>query len=269
MRSTSYLILLLAIFASTQWAMGSNPTVEPQAKRTQVMIIGTHYLPTDIFKPDRQREINSLVESLSRFRADKIMVDVPYRSSWESSLNHTYRTFLDQEYIPNRTAREQIGFRLAKMNGLNELKGLDISSGFDLGSALREVSMNGDHETVNELIRIGKAIAIAKNEHAASQSLGQYLSYLNHPQNLSHEHSVYVRYLSRLGRNQSQIGAQLLSQWYEYHMQLFSNLARMADRSDERIIILVESSHVPVLRQLVDDDPEFELVDPLPYLGIQ
>ena len=233
------------------------------------MIVGTHYLPSDILKADRQREVQSLVESLARFRADKIMVDVPYHSSWESSLNHTYRTFLDREYIPNRTAREQIGFRLAMMNGLSELKGLDISSGFDLGSSLREVGMNGDQAAVNELIRRGKAIAYAKREHAASRSLSQYLSYLNHPQNLDHEHSVYISYLSRLGQDESQIGAQLLSEWYQYHMQLFSNLIRSIDHTGERVIILVESSHVPILRQLIEDDPEFESIDPLPYLGIQ
>ena len=269
MKPSTLIALLIISFAFLQQGLTHHIQTEPPVGKTQILLVGTHYLPADIFKPLRQREVRNLIENLARFQADQIMVDVPFRSTWEESLNHTYQAFLEREYVPNRNAREQIGFRLAKMNGLSELKGIDISSGFNLGTSLREASLQGAGHAVSQLIRKGKGIARAKNEHAANRSLSQYFAYLNHPQNLMHEHGMYVNGLSRLGKGQSHIGTQLLGEWYEYHMQLFANLIHSMNQPGERIIILVESSHIPILKQLIEDDPSLEWVNPLPYLEIQ
>ena len=69
-----------------------------------------------------------------------------------------------------------------------------------------------------------------------------------------------------MGAGDTYIGADLLTKWYERNIRIFNNIQRLAGPGD-RIILIIGSGHAPILRELIDSDPELVLVDPLPYLA--
>jgi hypothetical protein len=61
-------------------------------------------------------------------------------------------------------------------------------------------------------------------------------------------------------------GPHFLAQWYERNFNMAHNLTRLLEPGVHRILVIVGSGHVPPLRNLLDEAPQFCPVSPLPYL---
>lgn len=55
-------------------------------------------------------------------------------------------------------------------------------------------------------------------------------------------------------------GTQLLLQWYERNLMIYSNLQNLAEDGD-RILLLIGSGHLKLLRELVLADPQMNYLD--------
>ena len=55
-------------------------------------------------------------------------------------------------------------------------------------------------------------------------------------------------------------GSQLVSQWYERNLKIFSNLQNICEKED-KVLVLIGSSHLKILKELVTASSEMELVD--------
>ena len=55
-------------------------------------------------------------------------------------------------------------------------------------------------------------------------------------------------------------GTQLLLQWYERNLKIYSNLQNLA-RNDDRILLIIGSSHLKLLQELVAADETMNVVD--------
>lgn len=59
----------------------------------------------------------------------------------------------------------------------------------------------------------------------------------------------------------------MTSNWYERNLKIFANLTRIADAAgDDRILLVIGVGHCKILRQLVQDSRDFELVEANSYL---
>jgi hypothetical protein len=68
------------------------------------------------------------------------------------------------------------------------------------------------------------------------------------------------------GEGSNRGGPQLLARWYERNFYMAHNLTRVLRPGTRRMIVLVGSGHVPPLRNILDESPEFCPVSPLPFL---
>ncbi|MEO0472563.1 MAG: DUF5694 domain-containing protein [Bacteroidota bacterium] len=218
-----------------------------------------------MLRGNRQKEVARVVQDLVRFRPAKVVVDVPHLSVQENILNRNYDQYLEGFHPLNRSLNEQIGFRLAAMMQHNELFGIDDAGGVSLGSELLRA---GNDEHAVKMSNLVRGIEMAKQTHSAGATLGQYISYLNQAGNLDYEHSTYVRMLSRMDNQTSHAGTDILSEWYAYHMRLFSNLTQITEKEGDRVLIILDSSHIPVLRDLIQADPGFELIPVQNFLQV-
>ncbi|MEL6674988.1 MAG: DUF5694 domain-containing protein [Bacteroidota bacterium] len=266
MKRLSTLLLGLFLLAASQWGFHPPHAATASPAKVKIMLVGSHNLPYDMMRNQRQKEAEVLVQGLSQFRPHKIVVNVPFRSPWEEAMNQKYQAFLAGTHALNRSEEEQIGFRLAKRMGLERLEGIDLFGGFNLAEHLRVLAASGETVQAQELLQKGRGIEQAKLLHGNSHSLADFYTYLNQPENLAYEHSLYIRELSRLKGEDRQGGADLLTNWYGYHMQLFSNLTQIADQAGERIMLIVDSKYIPILKQLIEADPQLTYVNPLPFL---
>ena len=70
----------------------------------------------------------------------------------------------------------------------------------------------------------------------------------------------------QVGEGQNYGGPQFLAQWYARNFNMAHNLTRMRARDVKRILVIVGSGHVPPLRNLLDEAPQFCPVSPLALL---
>jgi len=81
---------------------------------------------------------------------------------------------------------------------------------------------------------------------------------------LEAEHGTYMRF-NRVGAGDTYVGAELVSTWYERNIHIFANLQRISEPGD-RILVIFGAGHAPILRELVESDPEMTFVAAGPYL---
>jgi hypothetical protein len=68
------------------------------------------------------------------------------------------------------------------------------------------------------------------------------------------------------GEGQNYGGPQFLAQWYARNFDMAHNLTRMLRPDVRRILVIVGSGHVPPLRNILDEAPQFCPVSPLSLL---
>jgi hypothetical protein len=62
-------------------------------------------------------------------------------------------------------------------------------------------------------------------------------------------------------------GPLLLARWYERNIIMVHNLTRILLPGSRRLLVLVGSGHVPPLRNILDESPDFCPVSPMPILN--
>lgn len=57
------------------------------------------------------------------------------------------------------------------------------------------------------------------------------------------------------------------TRWHNRNLRIFANLQRITESEEERILFIVGSGHLPILRFLASASPEYEMVEPATYLS--
>lgn len=103
-------------------------------------------------------------------------------------------------------------------------------------------------------------------ERLADDTILDYLRWLNQPTQLRFNHtSMFGRYL-RWGGADTFGGPGVLARWYERNLRMVHNCWRAVAEGDERLLLVVGSGHVRVLRHLLTETPMFCPISPLSYL---
>ncbi|MEM6344618.1 MAG: DUF5694 domain-containing protein [Bacteroidota bacterium] len=242
-----YLLIPLLLFG----ILGSGFVSKAPSKRpTQIMLVGTHYLPADILRQSRQREMQTVVNALMPFAADQVLLPVGMNSREADVLDTRLQAYLAGNQPLNRSVEEQLGLRLAASLQHEHVYGFMQNESFRLNT------QSGD---ISNFQASARAIELDKRAHIKDESVINYLSYLNHPRNLQREHSIYVQNLSRIGLGEDYAGADMLGDWYAYHVRMFANLTELS-ASAERVVVIVDSRHIPILQELIKADPLYESV---------
>ncbi|MFP2928678.1 DUF5694 domain-containing protein [Pyxidicoccus sp. 3LG] len=251
--------------------LGAN---EPRAR---LMMLGTFhfkdsgldaYKPqhgVDVRSPERQREVEALVEALARFQPTRIAVE--QKRHKQDALDAAY-----QEYLAGRaelTANEiqQVGFRLAKKLGHAKVHAVDVDPNrmfFPLFEQVDEKQLETLDARWQERF---KQLYAHDDALKTRQSLAGHLRYLNSPERIRQGHGSYSIGLFKVEGEDGYLGADLRAAWYDRNLRIFRNLQRLAVSPDERVLLIIGAGHLPILQFVAGASPEFELVDVRDYLG--
>ncbi|MFL1675190.1 DUF5694 domain-containing protein [Paenibacillus dendritiformis] len=89
---------------------------------------------------------------------------------------------------------------------------------------------------------------------------------LNEPEELKKHHRMYIN-MARIGEMDHYVGIDWLFHWYERNLILFSNLARLAESPDDRILLIIGGAHVQILQQFIAESGCLEIEPALSYLA--
>lgn len=248
----------------------------PVAGQVEVMLLGTYHMANpgqdsfnvdadDVLTPDRQHELETLTDRLERYRPDRIAVEQP--ADRQTRLDRRYRRYRDGGLRESRTETVQVGFRLA--DRLDHDRVLAIDHRPDLDERLRGV-LSPDPDDVLTPADVPYPLSDATALHRASQAhldtatVPDHLAWTNREPQLALNHELM--FAQALDRADPDLGALVLASWYERNIRAVTTLWNELDRGTERVVVLVGSGHVRVLRHLLAEAPMFCPVSPLPFL---
>ncbi|MEJ2343330.1 MAG: DUF5694 domain-containing protein [Gemmatimonadales bacterium] len=214
---------------------------QPEDSRVRVLLLGSYHMSNpgadafnleadDVLAPKRQEEIRAVVDRLAEFRPTKVAVEAPWEDSATFARWDAYRA---GERELGRSEKEQIGFRLAHQLGHETVYPIDVPSQMDFESVQEAAAADPRVAArLGGMQQVGEEVMAAMAEWLAEGTVGQML----------------------------------YAGWYGRNLRIFANLTRIVDSDDDRVLLLFGQGHIPIVRDLVIDYPEFCAEDPLSYL---
>lgn len=248
------------------------PTALP-GNRPLLVVLGTFHMeadgsdflgvkPPDVLAPERQRELDQLVELLARFRPTKIALEKPLG---DTTTRDHYHHYLAGDYTLSRNEVDQLGFRLARALHHADVYPIDWRNGFDLSPVLASAGAHGQTAILGSAIGEARAYATELQQHL-SRPLVDALRFVNDLPRATELHQLYLRLL-QIGKADDYAAADLLSRWFERNLKMTANAIRLADRPDERVLFLVGSGHLHLVREFAAQSGAFTVVPATELLG--
>lgn len=276
---------LAPLFAAL--VLGAAPGARAQVSDTarapvQVMIVGTFHLANPgqdmhnmtvdpVTTPAKQAELEAVAAALSRFRPTAVAIE-RVASDPVTLLDARYGAFTPADLLEDADERVQIGYRLARREGLERVYAIDEQPGAgerDYFPIDKVMDWAAAHDQQARLQVLNGPVAAMVEDLQARQrreSLGALLADFNrldHPVNGTL--NLYYGLLA-FGDAVDQPGAELNAAWYERNAKIFAKLMRTVQPGD-RIVVVYGAGHAYWLRHFIENTPGFELVEATPYLA--
>lgn len=234
-----------------------------------LLIIGTYHMANpgqdainlavdDPASPQRLQELGLLLDRLARYQPTRVAIEATYgRSPWLAR----YREYLAGTYQLGKNEIELVGFQLARRVGLTEVSAVDYPMWMD-GRVPDEIEYNWRPPAVEGSAAGSKATASPEEELLRRSTVLEYIRHLNSDEYMRTDHAVYMKFLRADTTSNSPFAqTNQLTNWYKRNFRIFTNLYRISGPGPERVLLLIGSGHLKILRQLAIDSPDFCLVD--------
>ena len=263
----SLLFASAAIVAAQQRAIfpaiKQSPTDKPA--RAQVLVVGVYHMANpgrdifntkadDVLAPKRQQELAQLLEVLKKFQPTKIAIEA---DPWGPRVGQ-YADYLAGKYTLTRNENDQIGYRLAKELGHKTVYLVDADGEFPYPRLVNYAKASGRSQELDAISAEFAAKVKAQNEYLAAHTILETLLFMNADDKVAIENGLYYR-MARLGEPGDWAGADLLSNWFQRNMRIFSNIVKLTDSPNDRVLVIYGSGHLGWLRHNFSSDPNFVL----------
>jgi len=243
----------------------------------EVMLLGTYHFAgsttdaiqqqtEDVLTPIRQAELEDLAARLARWSPDQVAVEWPL--DFADSTTARYRRYVETGTTQSRNEVVQIGFRLARRLGHPTVYPIDyrMPIGNDSIGALfaRRPEFKRHMDSLQAVMQAG---ADSSGAWRRGSTIIEQLRAANTDTALhsGNSFSMFGGLLS-VGEGDNYGGPEILARWYERNIKMVHNLTRVLRLNTRRVLVVVGSGHVPPLRNILDEAPQFCPVSPLPYL---
>lgn len=221
--------------------------------------------------PAKQAELAAMVERLRRFRPTAVAVEREAADT-VTLLDQRYPAFAAGDLRTNADERVQIGYRLARLEGLDRVYAIDEQPGegerdyFPFGKVIQWLTAHGREA---EFAALNAPIAAFTEELGSrqhSETLGALLADINRPDHPINGNMNLYYGLLQFGDGIDQPGAELNAAWYERNAKIVGKMITIA-RPGDRIVVVYGVGHAYWLRHFIENTPGFVLVDSTPYLS--
>jgi hypothetical protein len=249
--------------------VGAAPLVWPECRpgQVQVLILGTfHFEQTeqiDVLDSARQAELASILDGLEAWEPGKIAVEYPHAS--QSRLDSTFAAYLgrpeSEPGSPNEIA--QVGFRLARRLGHDRVHAADVPINL-WDDSIRVFDERWPRSREGLRARWPERYAEGE-EPSPEMPLARILEILN-TDAVPGNSEMYAGFLP-LVEEEIYAGALKLRPWYDRNLRIVQNLFRIADPAGDRLVLVIGSGHLRVLKQILELTPQLCPVSAIPVLA--
>lgn len=158
----------------------------------------------------------------------------------------------------SRNENDQIGYRLAKELGHQTIYPVDADGEFPYQRFMNYAKASGRSKELEELTNDIGAMVKAQGEYLASHTVLETLVYMNADGKVAQDVGFYYRQ-AHFGEPGDWAGADLVSDWFRRNMRIYSNIVKLIDSPNERILVIYGSGHLGWLQHSFASDPSFRL----------
>lgn len=236
----------------------------------EVVILGTYHFDQethyDELDEGNQQQLERLSANLQAFGATKVFIE---KDPVQDSLyNAWYRDYLDSEetIADHRNELFQLGFRMAKRMQhdsiylfdnrppfIGSLEGFTFEAFGNYVDSVDTAFTKKHYEQLGEVFPYNDSLRKTFDLYTNIQSL-------NGPEAADYDIKRMHAVEMRAGVNDSWIGADWLGRWYQRNIRMMMHVMKQST-SEDRILLIVGSNHKWVLEQLMQNTPEFRVVD--------
>ena len=274
-----FLLIFCFLLLSTFAANAQIGIVDQNAKmKPTLVILGTYHMGTpgnnvvnpkvaDITAPERQKQIVELVEKLKKFKPTKIVLECDHPEA-DAKTQEIYDKYLSGQYQLSKNETNQIGFRLAKESDHKKVYCVDWSDFWDdpainyIKYAAQDAAFDGFLKEHNQKLKEEIDAEYAK---LLPLSITDQLVSVNQPTQIEKSHKGYFDLL-RIGRGKEYIGANYVSWWYRRNLTILTNIIRLTDSQNDRILVVYGVGHAKLLNQFAKESDFYNVESPLKYL---
>src|SRR5882724_11854366 len=253
----------LAAQAQTPAEKSEVPAAPPRA---EVLVLGTYHMANpghdifnmqadDVLAPKRQAEMAQLMEVLKKFRPTKIAVE---SDAGSDRIPKRYADYLAGKYQLTANEIDQVGLRLAKELGHKTLYAVDADGDFPYPRLLNYAKGSGRAKELEAINSVFGDSVKAEGQYLASHTILQMLLYMNTDERAARDVGQYYR-MARIGEPYDWAGADLVADWFRRNVRIYSNVMKLVDSPNERVLVIYGSGHLGWLQQDFAGNPEIRL----------
>jgi hypothetical protein len=252
------------LVASPAVAQQSPATDSPP--RAEILVLGVYHMANpgrdifntvadDVLAPKRQAEIAELIEVLKAYRPTKIAVEAAFNNS---AIASRYAAYVAGDHELSRNETEQIGYRLARELGHETVYPTDASGEFPF-PRLQDYAKAHDRTAELDALmaQVGAAVE-AQSAYLASHTVLETLLEMNSDESVAQGVGYHYRQ-AHFGEPWNWAGADLLAAWFHRNIRIYSNIVRLVDSPDERILVIYGAGHLGWLQHNIASDPTLRL----------
>lgn len=234
--------------------------------RVEVLVLGVYHMDNpgrdifntqadDVLSSKRQAEIAEVIEVLERFRPSKIAVEAEFD---DDRVSERYADYANGKHELTRNEVEQLGFRLARELGHETVYPVDVDGEFPYPRLVKYAQATGRMTEFEELQAEGAEAADEFSAYLGSHTVLETLLYMNSDERIAQDVGAYFR-LAEFGEGWDWAGADLVSDWFRRNMRIYSNVVRLVDDTDERILVIYGAGHLGWLQYAFGSNPTLRL----------
>ena len=247
-------------------------------KKIKVYLLGTfHFAQTDssynVLDVEHQKNINQLNDIIVGINPDKIFIERMPDFENQHKMDSLYTAYLNRtKETNNRDEIWQVAFKSAKRLGHKKLYQCDHPGMYgSLYEGIQEYAKKHNQMNILEYNSIGVTKPITsivdRDSIMKSMSLLDFMKWLNSKKVQSTSHAHYVNMYPQIGhtdvynyKENYLLGTELTADWYRRNIYTYSKMINQLDYKEKSIFLLMGNDHIPIIRELFDSNPYFEVV---------
>ena len=236
------------------------------APAQQILVLGVYHMANpghdlfntqadDVLTPKRQAEIAELIAALKKFQPTKIAVEADV---YGDRIKKRYADYLAGKYELTRNEIDQIGLRLAKELGHSTVYAVDVDGEFPFQHIVNYAKASGRSKELDAMMGEIGSMVKTQNAYLASHTILETLLYMNADEKVATDVGFYFREAS-FGEPGDWAGADLVADWFRRNVRIYSNVLRIADSPNDRILVIFGSGHLGWLQHDFASNPNIRL----------
>ena len=255
-------------------------SVIAQNKPTEVLLFGTFHFNNpgldaaktksfNIESEKSQAELDKITDKIKVYNPSKIFVEWEYNE--QGKLDSLYELYLKGTYFDNPKLSNfyknneifQLAFRAAKKLGHKKVYAMDYTdANFPFDSLMETAQKNNQVALQEEIMQTIQEFSTSFDAQIdAEKSLTEILYFLNSSPLRQKDIALYTQTINKIGGNDNFVGAYLASEWYRRNLYMLSLMQRQITNEDEKVMMLLGSSHVALINEILSSHSNLEGVE--------